>query len=1106
MPQAWTTRGSPGHDHRLPVPAPTLALVLSPYVSETTRSRGEQYFRNGRVSLVGGDRDRASAVVRGTRHYDVSLSVRESVVVAYCSCPRFADNFGACKHIWATILAVTAAGALMPPEHAWLDALGGGRRRPATDIPIEPWRAFLAHVAPSDLHGLSARSPLGDIVYLLDVGHNSTLGGLRLELMTRVRRKSGEWGKPRMLRMSRDDIALLPDPRDHEILERLCGAVHSDGHPGYSQLSDVPRTVTLSPILQRALMPMLSDTGRLLVRIDDVARVAGRSESRYSAVAWTPALASFTLRVTQQDDGYRVDGTIEHDRQPMPAAQVLFASSTIVVWQTLAGEVQVSPFDAGGALEWIDQLRRTGPVTIPATAAAALAEALAASDVTHVECPAELRVSQHTDPPKPAARFVVADSERRRWATTPPDRLDVQVTFRYGDQEVDASAAQRIVFDDQTQEAWKRDLPAERSALARLESLGVRRIADWARNAMRFDVAASAVPEIVRVLISEGWRVESEGLRYVRASTLGLEVRSGIDWFELRGAADFDAIHVGVPALLEAARRRDGLVALGDGTFGVLPDEWMQRMRRVASLGEVHGDHLRFGRSQAALLDAWLDTEPDVAVDGGVERVRAQLAEFDRIAEVAPPGGFEGILRGYQQEALGWFAFLRRFGFGGCLADEMGLGKTVMVLAALEARRVERAAEGHATRPSLIVVPRSLVFNWTREATRFAPLLRVLDVTGADRAARLEQIASHDVVITTYGTLRRDVTRLAAFAFDYVILDEAQAIKNRTSHTAAAARQLQGQHRLALTGTPVENHLGELWSLFAFLNPGMLGSLRALGRNGDSDQSPDEDLLGLIAKGVRPFVLRRTKEQVAAELPERTEQTLYCELDQAQRAAYDQLRDHYRTLLLNRVDADGISRARLQILEALLRLRQAACHPGLIDPGRAGDDSAKFDVLLPRLEELLEDGRKVLVFSQFTTLLGLLRPRLEALGMAYEYLDGRTRDRQARVERFQSPDGPRLFLISLKAGGVGLNLTAADHVFLLDPWWNPAVEAQAIDRAHRIGQTRPVFAVRLIARDTVEEKVLQLQASKRSLADAIVRADERLIRDLRREDLELLLG
>jgi SNF2 family DNA or RNA helicase len=482
--------------------------------------------------------------------------------------------------------------------------------------------------------------------------------------------------------------------------------------------------------------------------------------------------------------------------------------------------------------------------------------------------------------------------------------------------------------------------------------------------------------------------------------------------------------------------------------------------------------------------------------------------QFQGVVPLDPPPTFAGTLREYQREALGWFAFLRQFGFGGCLADEMGLGKTIMILAALALQRRDHAERGNPLRPSLVVVPRSLVFNWQQEAARFTPHLQVLDFSVANRRARIAEFARADLVLTTYGTLRRDIGELKDLEFDYVILDEAQAIKNARTSSAKAARLLNGQHRLALSGTPIENHLGELWSLFEFLNPGVLGNASILTSRGatapGTRQANDADL-DLLRRALRPFILRRTKEQVARELPARTEQTLYCDLDTGQRALYEQLRDHYRALLLTKVARVGLGRTKLQILEALLRLRQAACHPALLDPQRAEAASAKFDVLLPRLQELVEDGRKILVFSQFTSLLALLRARLEASGITYEYLDGQTRDRQSRVERFQQGSCP-VFLISLKAGGIGLNLTAAEYVFLLDPWWNPATEAQAIDRAHRIGQTKPVFAYRLIARDTVEEKVLQLQASKRELADAIIRADEGVMRELRREDLELLLS
>ncbi|HEY7215111.1 MAG TPA: DEAD/DEAH box helicase, partial [Thermoanaerobaculia bacterium] len=551
-----------------------------------------------------------------------------------------------------------------------------------------------------------------------------------------------------------------------------------------------------------------------------------------------------------------------------------------------------------------------------------------------------------------------------------------------------------------------------------------------------------------------------------------------------------------------ALRRGERFIALGDGSLGVLPEEWVKKIAPIARLGEVEGDHLRFQSAQAALLDAWLAEEPEATFDEAFVRARERLRGFAGIAPVEEPAGFSGELRAYQKAGVGWLHYLRDFRFGGCLADDMGLGKTVQVLALLEARRTRRAAEGLP--PSLLVVPRSLVFNWLAEAARFTPELRVLDHTGTGRTKRKDPFAGCDLVLTTYGTLRRDVAALRETEFDYLILDEAQAIKNADSQTAKAARLLRGRHRLALTGTPIENHLGELWSLLEFLNPGLLGASPLLAT--EELRNPDPETLERLARGLRPFLLRRTKEQVAPELPPKVEQTLFCELPGKQRRLYDELRDHYRAALGARIGAQGLGRSKILVIEALLRLRQAACHPGLLDKGRAAEPCAKLDLLLPQLQEVLAEGHKALVFSQFTSFLALLRERLEREKLPYLYLDGATRDRQARVEAFQSDPDTKLFLISLKAGGLGLNLTAADYVYLLDPWWNPAVESQAIDRTHRIGQTRPVFACRIVARDTVEEKILELQKTKRDLADAVIQADQSLLAGLTREDLELLLS
>jgi SNF2 family DNA or RNA helicase len=491
-----------------------------------------------------------------------------------------------------------------------------------------------------------------------------------------------------------------------------------------------------------------------------------------------------------------------------------------------------------------------------------------------------------------------------------------------------------------------------------------------------------------------------------------------------------------------------------------------------------------------------------VEADAPFEAMRERFRNFSGIEPVEVPKKFKGELRGYQQEGLAWMKFLNDFNFGGCLADDMGLGKTVQFLAML-LRRLEDCPNAP---PSLVVVPRSLMFNWVSECSRFAPMLRVLEYTGLERANQRLEFSKFNLILTTYGTVRRDIAVLKEVDFDYIVLDEAQTIKNPTSQIARASRLLKSRSRLALSGTPIENNAGDLWSIFEFLNPGMLGRSSAF-RTHIAD--PDSrEARHLVSKGLRPFILRRTKKQVAAELPDRLEETIFCDMEEDQRRLYDELRLHYRDSLLGLVKQQGIARSKMHVLEALLRLRQAACHPALLNRGDQQETYAKLEFLIPHLQELVAEGHKALVFSQFTSMLSIVREHLDKAEISYEYLDGKTRDRKVRVNRFQDDPDCRVFLISLKAGGLGLNLTAADYVFLLDPWWNPAVEAQAIDRAHRVGQNRTVFAYRLICRDTVEEKIAELQKQKRELADAILDGsdDGSVLKDLSAEDLEMLLS
>ena len=600
--------------------------------------------------------------------------------------------------------------------------------------------------------------------------------------------------------------------------------------------------------------------------------------------------------------------------------------------------------------------------------------------------------------------------------------------------------------------------------------------------------------------MAEGWRIEADGKRVQEAGGIEFRIESGIDWFDLSAKVNFQGHTVPFPELLSALSRGETTIRLDDGSFGLLPEEWLEQFGYLAGLGTIVDENLRFSNSQASLLDALLSSQPMVDVDTQFATLREQFKSFEGIAAVDEPDDFKGTLRVYQKEGLGWMRFLENFHLGGCLADDMGLGKTVQLLALFAGRKVERDQQ----LPSLVVVPKSLMFNWKHELERFTPQLSVLEYAGLERGEFRDQIANFDVVLTTYGTLRRDIVHLKDIHFDYAVLDEAQQIKNSASQIAKASRLLRANHRLALSGTPIENHLGDLWSIFEFLNPSMLGRSSAFRIFASGNR--DDDSRGVLAKALRPFILRRTKSQVAAELPDRVEETIVCRMGRRQRALYDELREHYRQSLLGMVKDQGLGKSKMHVLEALLRLRQAACHPALLNRGEDDDAFAKLDALCPHLEELIEEGHKSLVFSQFTSLLAIVKKHLDKRGIRYAYLDGKTRSRKQAIDEFQDDPDVKVFLISLKAGGLGLNLTAAEYVFLLDPWWNPAVEAQAIDRAHRIGQTRTVFAYRLICQDTVEEKILELQKSKRELADAILEENNSVMRDLTSEDLELLLS
>jgi len=467
-----------------------------------------------------------------------------------------------------------------------------------------------------------------------------------------------------------------------------------------------------------------------------------------------------------------------------------------------------------------------------------------------------------------------------------------------------------------------------------------------------------------------------------------------------------------------------------------------------------------------------------------LQQLHQQLSNFQGIKPIATPNGFNAELRDYQQQGLAWIQFLREFEFNGILADDMGLGKTVQTLAHL---LIEKQ-QGRMQQPCLIIAPTSLMGNWRREANRFTPELSVLVLHGLDRHAHFDKISQHDLILTTYPLLRRDKEQLLEQQFHYIILDEAQAIKNPKSQTAQVVYALQASHRLCLTGTPMENHLGELWSMFHFLMPGFLGNLERFNRlfRYPIERGNDDVRREQLQRRLKPFLLRRTKDAVAAELPEKTEIIRSVILEASQRDLYESIRLAMDKKLQQEINKKGLARSHIMILDALLKLRQVCCDPRLLSLPQAkkATQSAKLDLLMTMLPEMIEEGRKILIFSQFTKMLGLIEAELKKYHIRYAKLTGQTRKRDEVIDQFQDGNIP-LFLISLKAGGVGLNLTAADTVIHYDPWWNPAAEDQATDRAHRIGQNKAVFVYKLITEDTVEDKILGMQKSKKKLAESI---------------------
>ncbi len=1047
--------------------------------------KGRSYHREGAVRELRADKggQRLIASVQGNRprpyHVFVEIEDSEPVVLSgRCSCPVGWN----CKHAAAVLLeALRKPPPVERGDESLLDGAVGGwlhRLRQAVHPPTSP----------------------ETIVYRLD---EPVAPGLPFVIDLRVVRilKSGAWGADRALPVQQlqNASANYMTPADRAIIGLLQGGSWS----AQPQLSPDPEIADLT--VRRMLA-----TGRCPWQ-DLASPALELGPSRAGRLSW------------QLDDDGRQSMRVVLDH---PSAVVLPSASP---WYVVPAEHLAGPVELDLARPLVRVALSAPPVT------KAQAEAVGAAlerELPGLSLPrprSDIIEEIRKDPPVPVLTLVQRKRGWNYWGVRTKewdDNVDLALLgFSYGGIVIDPHDRRNELraLEDGRILVRRRNRSAERGALKRLQEFGLQAVEtfeaqDRDEDRIAFGFAEGqrdwpkfvydAVPQLER----EGWRIEFEdGFRHRVVDGAGewtaeLDEGSGW-WFSLDLGIVVEGERVALLPVLSSllARLRDrdmpsdldalaynGTVfgRLEDGRHVALPLERTKaimatlvelydpkNLSTAGKLGVSAGEMTGLAALEAATRLRWL----------GGERLRElaeRLSSFSGIVEVEPPAGLRTELRPYQREGLNWLQFLRGYQIGGILADDMGLGKTVQALAHV---LVEKR-EGRLDRPCLVVCPTSVVPNWVAEAARLAPELRVLSLHGPDRADRFPEIDNANLVVTTYALLSRDADRLLPVQWHMALLDEAQAIKNSAAKTTQLVCRLDARHRLCLTGTPMENHLGELWSQFAFLMPGLLGDAKRFARvfRTPIEKKQDGERRAVLSGRLKPFLLRRTKSLVAADLPPKTEILRPLELAGPQRDLYETVRLAMHEKVRREVAEKGIARSHIVVLDALLKLRQVCCDPRLVKltAARQVNASAKLEHLMEMLPPLIEEGRQILLFSQFTSMLDLIKPALAEAGIDFVELRGDTKDRAGPVAQFQKGKAP-LFLISLKAGGTGLNLTAADTVIHYDPWWNPAVEDQATDRAHRIGQDKPVFVYKLVAQGTVEERMLELQQRKKALAAGI---------------------
>lgn len=1090
------------------IPPPLTDAVIQSAFPEAW-VKGLLYFEQGQVMRLKVSPEAVVARVRGTRATPYRTEVLWSRIGgrwqlgSQCSCPMVFD----CKHVVAAALAwqkeLAAEADAESPAVAIAPPLAARRVDPiALAARPNPWAALdsglaspaaAAHRQPD-----SAAESEESLRFLLDV---DAATGILWVCVGRTRRlKSGAWGKPKAINLSPyATVATLGNlaPADLALALSLDSARmrSSDGLWWFSPKRADP-----------AFCDALLATGRCHWRNPN-----------------SPALVAGPALPLSLDWAVDAEGT-QRLRAVLPEGAVALSPDWACYIDPQRGAI--GPIASNHSAENLRQLASM-PVLDPEHRASAETVLTRLRDTLDVPTPRPIRIEALSEvgvrPRLTLAAHFAYPGRAKLSGQSLPSGCNAVLLFDYAGRRVAPDEQSKVLrwLDGDVVRTVARDLGAEERAIALLRREGF--VAangytwqpagrDWHRPVRLpgVDQTRNWVEPFAARALAAGFTLEAgPGFPGLPGEDIGVPeldlVADGEDWFEARLGLVVDDERIDLlPILLAAARdiaslRQDGLrLQLPSGRPVRLSPERLAPMLDLIEELERRGDGLGAPRTRLAGLEPAPDWR--FRADAKLEAFRALLRDFSGLAPLDPPAGFGATLRPYQQFGLAWLDFLARYGFGGVLADDMGLGKTVQWLAWFARDRVNQPER----RPALIVCPTSVGPNWMAEIARWLPGVRATLLERGDRSATLEDLASFDLVITSYALLIRDVEALLAFDWRAVVFDEAQWLKNRDTKGWQAASRLRADLRLAMSGTPVENHLGELKAAFDLVMPGLLGGDRQFGQRFRQriERERDAGAEAALRRRIRPFLLRRTKSEVASDLPPRSTLIQRIEFDGPQRDLYETLRAQMEKRVRDALAERGLARSRITVLDALLKLRQVCCDPDLLPSStrKRKVPSAKREALCELLPPLIEDGRKVLLFSQFTQMLDRIEVDLRSMGVDFVRLDGRTRNRASPVERFQRGDVP-VFLISLKAGGVGLNLTAADTVVLFDPWWNPAVEAQAIDRAHRIGQDKPVFVYELQCVGTVEEKMAALKTRKRSIADAVLAEGDAALSKLEANDL-----